>query len=210
MLSVDIRAIAPSTAPSASPRTARRPSRLLAQPHARLLGDDPGLRPGLPPLPRRSRLHPASPGAHPRREPGSAAADRLLRHQAAPHPHRRRSAAARRPLRHHRRGAPAWAHRLHHSRRHRATSPLKFSPSSRHAGIDSLGLSLDGSSAARHEAIRGVAGCFTGPSTPSATPRSSASPSRSTPSSRRRPPTICPQSTNSSSSTRSCAGASST
>jgi radical SAM protein len=27
-------------------------------------------------------------------------------------------------------------------------------------GIDSLGLSLDGSSAARHEAIRGVAGCF--------------------------------------------------
>src|ERR1019366_9240116 len=27
-------------------------------------------------------------------------------------------------------------------------------------GIDSLGLSLDGSSAARHEAIRGVAGCY--------------------------------------------------
>ncbi len=33
--------------------------RLLKGPHARLLGDDPGLRPGLPPLPRRGRLHSA-------------------------------------------------------------------------------------------------------------------------------------------------------
>ncbi len=30
----------------------------------------------------------------------------------------------------------------------------------KHAGIDSLGLSLDGSTAARHEAVRGVAGCY--------------------------------------------------
>jgi radical SAM protein len=43
-----------------------------------------------------------------------------------------------------------------------ATSDLTVEVLSRlkDAGIDSLGLSLDGSTAARHEAVRGVAGCY--------------------------------------------------
>jgi radical SAM protein len=43
-----------------------------------------------------------------------------------------------------------------------ATSDLTVEVLSRlkEAGIDSLGLSLDGSTAARHEAVRGVAGCY--------------------------------------------------
>ena len=82
-----------------------------------------------------------------------------LRHQASPHSDRWRSVAAQGPVRNHRPGAQPWAHRLHHSRRHPELTVEVFSKL-KDAGIDSLGLSLDGSTAARHEAVRGVAGCY--------------------------------------------------
>ena len=160
MLSIDIRAIAPT--------------RIRAHPHAhRAAHHDYSRNPMLVywemtqacPLACRHCRAEAVSTAHPEELTHAESLellqpDRRLRHQAAPHPHRRRSAAARRHLRHHRRGPPPRPHRLHHSRRHRRAHRRGLRQAQGRTASTRIGLSLDGSSAARHEAIRGVAGCF--------------------------------------------------
>jgi MoaA/NifB/PqqE/SkfB family radical SAM enzyme len=76
-------------------------------------------------------------------------------------------------------------------------------------GIDSFGLSLDGSDAARHEAVRGVEGCFDLTIAGARAAASLAYRSKSTRSSPRRPWTKLRQSMNYSRHFLSCAGASS-
>ena len=196
MLSIDIRAIAPTPAHPHAHRAA--PSRLLPQSHARLLGDDPGLRPGLPPLPRRGRLHRRIPRSSPTprawrcssRSPPSTPSrtsfSPVAIHCSAPTSTRSstRPAASASP-------SPSLPPPP-------PTSPLRFSPSS---STPASTRSASRSTAPPPPATKPFAesqAAISGPSTPSATPPSSASPSRSTPSSPRRPPTTCPPSTSSS------------